>query len=120
MTKGLILDSTLGRLAKWLRFMGIDTLYLKEGDTATIELLALKTGRIIVTKSHKLEGREKLKTVIIDSENLKCQIKELSERIDIIKAPPFIHTPIIKLRPAKSFRQGSHIARGLISISGST
>ena len=83
MTKGLILDSTLGRLAKWLRFMGIDTLYVKEGDTATIENLALKTGRIIVTKSHKLEGREKIETVVIDSENLKCQIKELSERIDM-------------------------------------
>lgn len=83
MKRGLIIDFMCGKLAKWLRFMGIDTLYVKESDPSIIENLALKTGRIIVTRSHKFKDRKKIAAVVLEEENLENQIIELSKKIDI-------------------------------------
>ncbi len=72
-----------GKLSKWLRFMGIDTIYIKDGDTAKIENLALKTGRIIVTRSHKFIGRKKIEAIVLEEDNLENQIQELDKKINI-------------------------------------
>lgn len=90
MDRGLIVDSMLGSLAKWLRLMGIDTLYVNESDISTIESLALKTGRIIITRTQKFKERKNIETVVLKEKTLKSQIKELIKKLNIKKSIKFL------------------------------
>ncbi|RLB09394.1 MAG: hypothetical protein DRG59_02485 [Deltaproteobacteria bacterium] len=46
-------DSMLGKLAKWLRLIGMDTVYLSKSDVRKIKK-ALEEGRIFLTRNTKL------------------------------------------------------------------
>ena len=74
-----IADMMLGRLARWLRLYGYDTLYGIEDDGEIIRV-ALGEGRVILTRDSDLAGRaEKLgaEVVLISSNSLGGQIDEL-------------------------------------------
>jgi SpoIID/LytB domain protein len=87
---GILIDSTCGKLAKWLRFIGIDTLSVVDDDQATAERIALKTGRIIVTRSEKYKNRKKIRSIILKEETLDRQIMEIDQLIDLrSKIKPF-------------------------------
>ena len=45
----LVADAMLGRLAKWLRVLGYDTLYWR-GDDAGLVRLAVAEGRLVLTR----------------------------------------------------------------------
>lgn len=82
-----ICDSMLGRLAKWLRVVGYDVIYLKSGEDFELVKLAEAEDRMILTRDSKLVENEKIKNFIfIKSEDLEKQIrqvmKELNLRID--------------------------------------
>ncbi len=49
-----VVDAMLGSLARKLRIFGFDTLYFKEGDDVTLERLARKEGRVILTSDAAL------------------------------------------------------------------
>lgn len=79
MAMRLIADMMLGRLARWLRLYGYDTLYGIEDDDEIIET-ALRENRIILTKDVDLAKRaEKLgvKTFLIHSNSFEEQVWEL-------------------------------------------
>ncbi|WP_297508622.1 Mut7-C RNAse domain-containing protein [Thermococcus sp.] len=74
-----IADMMLGRLARWLRLYGYDTLYGIEDDGEIIRV-ALSEYRIILTRDSGLAERaEKLgvKVFILSSNSLEDQVKEL-------------------------------------------
>jgi hypothetical protein len=52
-----IVDRTLGKLAKWLRILGYDTLYWRANDIDAIVDRALREHRVIITKDSKLHRR---------------------------------------------------------------
>ncbi|WP_456369091.1 Mut7-C RNAse domain-containing protein [Thermococcus sp.] len=74
-----IADMMLGRLARWLRLYGYDTLYgIKDDDE--IVRIALKEDRIILTRDSALAERAKklgVKVFLLSSNSLEEQIKEL-------------------------------------------
>lgn len=75
----LLADCMLGRLAKWLRLLGYDTAY--ENDAADHELArrARAEGRVLLTRDHALARRRGLRTLLIQSQELEEQVREVQE-----------------------------------------
>ncbi len=74
-----LLDSMLGRLAKWLRIMGYDTHYQSKYRLG--ELYRLSKDRIFVTRNKALYS--KLNGVLLSSDILDDQIRELKEKLQL-------------------------------------
>ncbi|MFZ5799944.1 MAG: Mut7-C RNAse domain-containing protein, partial [Candidatus Omnitrophota bacterium] len=49
-----ILTRELGRLARWLRILGFDTVYFRGCNRSSLVITALREGRIIVTRNLRL------------------------------------------------------------------
>ncbi|ACJ16613.1 hypothetical protein, conserved [Thermococcus onnurineus NA1] len=76
-----IADMMLGRLARWLRLYGYDTLYGIEDDNEILRI-ALEEGRIILTRDSGLARVAKrlgAEVILIHSNSLEEQVKELKE-----------------------------------------
>lgn len=76
-----ICDFMLGRLAKWLRLLGFDTVYYNNPDDPGILHRALKEGRIILSRSKEIIKYKN--SILIKSENIEEQLKQLKEIIKI-------------------------------------
>jgi hypothetical protein len=78
-----IADGSLGRLAKWLRILGYDVKYHRSA-LREITKDAIKEGRIILTRSKKFfEENPTPGSVLINSEDLAEQLRELKQRLDL-------------------------------------
>lgn len=78
-----IVTKELGRLARWLRIMGFDTIYFKSDNKGTLILEALRDNRTIITRSkEKHNGLEK-QTVTIESSILEEQLREFVTKLGI-------------------------------------
>jgi uncharacterized protein with PIN domain len=80
-------DQMLGSLARWLRFFGFDTLFIKN-DIEDSELLKIaeKENRVIITRDKELiirANKLKLKIIHINSINLDDQLKIVLNNIKI-------------------------------------
>ncbi|WP_297494663.1 Mut7-C RNAse domain-containing protein [Thermococcus sp.] len=76
-----IADMMLGRLARWLRLYGYDTLYGIRDDDEIIRV-ALREERVILTKDVALARRAKrlgARVFLLRSNSLGGQVKELKE-----------------------------------------
>jgi len=73
----LIADMMLGRLARWLRLYGYDTVYGVKDDDRIIEI-AEKEGRIILTRDEELAKKAR-NVILIKSNKFEEQIKQLME-----------------------------------------
>ncbi|HOM28522.1 MAG TPA: Mut7-C RNAse domain-containing protein [Deltaproteobacteria bacterium] len=67
-------DRNLGRLAKWLRLMGFDTLYLRDDDPHRL-LGAALSGRIVLTRRRALRGRPGV--VVVERDRALDQVREV-------------------------------------------
>lgn len=73
-----IADRMLGKLGKWLRILGYDTIYFNGDDIEKLKKLAIDEGRIILTRNKKIIFNElKGKIVWIEEDNPYLQLKEL-------------------------------------------
>lgn len=77
MGKGFLADAMLGRLAKWLRVMGHDTLYRSRYGEGDLE--GLMTGdRILVTRRADIHARFP-GSVLLNADRLPDQLRQLRE-----------------------------------------
>ncbi len=75
----IIADMMLGRLARWLRLYGYDTLYGIEDDNEILRV-AMKEGRILLSRDEDLIKRAKklgIRAILLNSNSLEMQIDEL-------------------------------------------
>jgi uncharacterized protein with PIN domain len=96
LTPRLFVDAMLGRLARWLRLMGYDTAYWREGSDSAFIQQARAEGRWIVTRDRQLAGRRGILALRITSESLDGQISEaraLLRDIALRKPEPFSRCP---------------------------
>jgi len=86
-----IADMMLGRLARWLRLYGYDTLYGIEDDNEILRI-AEEEGRIILTRDVELYRQAQvrnLRAILITSNSFEEQVKQLMmERVEFSELFP--------------------------------
>jgi uncharacterized protein with PIN domain len=71
-----IVDTALGKLAKWLRILGYDTVYWRVVDQAGILRRAREEERTLITKDTKLfKAKETVEALLIMEDNPFSQLK---------------------------------------------
>ena len=83
----LLADGMLGRLAKWLRLLGYDTAYENTATDLELAHRARAEGRVLLTRDHELAGRRGLRTLLIQSEVLEEQVREVQGALGPPPAP---------------------------------
>lgn len=78
-----VADAMLGRLAKWLRLMGYDTLYQAAADDQDLVRLARAEGRMLLTRDRELASRKGLRSVAIESDRLEEQLGQLLRDLEM-------------------------------------
>lgn len=78
-----IADCHLGKLAKYLRLMGFNTLYFNTIDDNDLIELATSEERIILTRDRALHERESAPTFYLESIDNLEQLQELQKKFSI-------------------------------------
>ena len=80
-TPRFVVDTMLGRLARWLRAMGYDTLYPGQADDRHLLQLARGEERILVTRDRMLARLAEPRSCLIHTEPVDDQVLEAVERL---------------------------------------
>ncbi len=83
-----IADSNVGKLARWLRAAGFDTLFFRSGDDNRLVRAALDQDRVLLTKDTGIMKRRlitsgRLKAILIDGEEVKSQLVQVLAALDL-------------------------------------
>jgi len=83
-----IVDINVGKLAKWLRIMGYDTLLFTGDDDWRMIVTALKEDRIIITRDTQIMKRGvitsgRLKAILITTDEPEQQIRQVLESLNL-------------------------------------
>jgi len=87
-----LVDFMLGRLCKWLRLLGYDSSYFVSDKKSDLIYQSLKEGRIILTRDHRLSKKKAIKLIIINSDLLEEQLKQVFSELNIEVEPGDIFT----------------------------
>jgi len=89
-----IADVMLGKLSKWLRILGFDTLYYRDLENDKLISLAIKENRHILTRKTCLKNRNDVKEKLIfikDNDSMK-QLREVIEHLKLEICPHHLFT----------------------------
>jgi len=83
-----IVDSNVGRLAKWLRIAGFDTLFIKGIDDNRLVRIALDEGRVLLTRDREILKRRlvtsgRLKVILIEDDEVKAQLHQVLTALNL-------------------------------------
>ena len=78
-----IADAMLGRLAKWLRMLGYDTLYDPHWDDNELVRRARAEERLILTRDTALAKRPGVRTLLISSQSLEGQLRQILDELGL-------------------------------------
>ncbi len=89
-TPKFIADCHLGKLAKYLRLMGFDTLFFPHIEDNELILIANDENRIILTRDRYLSQRKNAPALFLEPTDTKAQLITLIDYYDLKKHPaPF-------------------------------
>jgi uncharacterized protein with PIN domain len=83
-----VADNNVGKLARWLRLIGYDTILLRQKDDAQMIKIALSEDRVILTKDAEFMKRRlvtngTLKTVHIEQDDPRLQVQEVVKTLGL-------------------------------------
>ena len=83
MTPCFAAEKTLGRLTKWLRLLGFDTLY--ENNLADKKFIdALENDRILLTRTQRIRNQFASRRIIfVESDHLEQQLKQIFRELGL-------------------------------------
>jgi len=86
-----LVDCMLGKLAKWLKILGFDTLYFSRADDDDLLELARRQRRFLLTRDHSLlEKLNRGRGLFIESEDWREQVRQVLENLNLwLKVDPF-------------------------------
>ena len=92
MAPRFIIDANVGRLATWLRVMGYDATYVRDGDDNELIGTALKEDRVIITRDAGFKDRYLVKTgklqlVLIKDSNFRSQLHQIVTSLGLEAIP---------------------------------
>ncbi len=88
MALSFIVDSNAGKLARWLRMMGYDALFFRDIDDSRLIELALREGRVVVTRDTQIARRRvaadgSLRVILTREDDPKKQLLQVVEELDL-------------------------------------
>jgi uncharacterized protein with PIN domain len=83
-----IVDQNVGRLVKWLRIMGYDTIFFNGSNDSRMIATALAEGRVILTRDTQIMRRRVvtkglLKAILIQSDDPEQQMLQVIETLNL-------------------------------------
>ncbi len=83
-----VVDSNAGKLARWLRMMGYDTLFFRDIDDGQLVELALREGRVVVTRDTQIARRRvaasgSLKVILTREDDPKKQLLQVMRALHL-------------------------------------
>jgi len=83
-----IVDSNVGKLAKWLRTMGYDALFFEGSDDSQMIATALAENRVILTRDTQIMRRRvitkgQLKAILIQSDEPERQMRQVMDTLEL-------------------------------------
>ncbi len=79
-----VVDCMLGKLAKWLRILGFDTLFFSKAEDEELIDIAQKQRRILLTRDTGIvEKADQIKVLFIKSEHWKAQVKQVLDELNL-------------------------------------
>jgi len=94
----LLADGMLGRLAKWLRLLGYDTAYDSAADDPQLAHRARAESRVLLTRDRALAARRGLRTLLIRSQALEEQVREVQSALGPPSSPPLSRCAVCNAR----------------------
>jgi uncharacterized protein with PIN domain len=89
-----IADAMLGTLAKWLRILGYDTHFDPALDDFQLMRLARAEDRVLLTRDRELARRRGIRTLLIESEQLDNQIRQVLVELALEPEQSFSRCPV--------------------------
>lgn len=89
-----IVDANLGKLAKWLRIAGYDTLFIKDMDDESLIRMGLLEGRVVLTRDTHIPQRRivtsgTLKVLLIKYNEVEDQLQQVAQALNLdLRAQP--------------------------------
>jgi uncharacterized protein with PIN domain len=81
--KKFLADAALGRLARYLRMLGYDVVYVRDRDGAAVLREALRAGRILLTRRRDLAAREDIRAFLVEDDDVRAQLTAAARRFDL-------------------------------------
>ena len=78
-----ILDSSLGRLTRYLRMMGYDAVYLKNARARCVIKETLQSNRFLLTRTRELASRGDINVYLVKSDSVLEQVSEVAEELNL-------------------------------------
>ncbi len=88
-----IVDMNVGKLAKWLRILGYDTLFINPIDDPELVEIALREDRILLTKDTHIAERRvatsgQVKVLIVEGDRVQDQLRFVAEKLHLGEESP--------------------------------
>ncbi len=118
-TPRFIVDSMLGRLARWLRILGFDTWYFRDIDDPELLKIHQETGRVLLTRDTRLVQCRGIGChVLVHSDGWRDQLQEVFtalsldlERDAMLTRCALCNLPLEDLGPDEAYgRIPDHVA----------
>lgn len=83
-----IVDANAGKLARWLRMMGYDTLFFNDIEDSHLVDIALKEGRVVLTRDTQIMRRRvatkgQLKVILAQDDDPKEQLRQVMKELNL-------------------------------------
>jgi uncharacterized protein with PIN domain len=82
-----ILDAALGRLARYVRMLGYDAIYLKDASGPEVLRETLRTGRTLLTRRRDLVERLDIEAYLVKSDRVLEQVREVAAEFGLGMTP---------------------------------
>jgi len=76
-------DSMLGRLARWLRFAGMDCAYERDRTDESFLARAVREGRVILTRDGDLAGKAGPQAFLVKADSFRAQLREVFKQFSL-------------------------------------
>jgi len=122
-----IVDSMLGRLARWLRILGFDAWYFRQIDDPQLLKLHKESGRILLTRDTRMvQCRGLGPHVLVESDLWEDQLREVVETLALslseekpLTRCALCNRPLETLRPEEAYKKGpDFVAHSTSAFSG--
>jgi uncharacterized protein len=83
-----IVDVNVGKLAKWLRILGFDTLFINPIDDGVLVEIARQEGRIVLTKDTRIPDRRpvasgQVRVLVVEGDRVSEQLRFVASKLDL-------------------------------------